>query len=333
MNSVRRFALLTIVVLRCDSVCHADQVYVHQRKGDSIRTFTGTIIDWNSRDLELTTSTGRLRKLSTELVTRVTYGQNDSHASGNDSFLKRAFLPAIESFEQAVYLEKRDWVRRRKLAICYGAMGQPVAAAESFQRILSTDAATQYLDALPLVWMTVPTDSRELRAEQWIAPKHPPALNLLGASWLLSGGKQQAAIRMLQQLARDADSRVSGLAEAQLWRIQVVLAQEDDFERWQTAIDRMDSSLRSGPIFLLARAQSQKETTHAAAMINFMRLPILYPENVGLASKALLEAGQLLEQGQQPHQAVLLYREITREFPETAAADVATKRLKHLGRG
>lgn len=334
MKIVQSLALLMTICFSIDASRASDQVYVRQKKSDTSRQYTGQIDDWNGRYLVLTSTAGRQRKLTTASVVSVGYDRGDAQVAGQEAFSQHNWGRAIKAYEQALRSEKRDWVRRRILrdvAICHLATNRPVAAAESFERILASDPTTQYLDALPLAWSAQePTGSLGARADEWMDGNSPPSMMLLGASWQLSGAERQPSIRVLEQLARSHDRRLAGLAMAQLWRTQVVTAKERDFQRWQTAINEMDAPLRPGPIFVLARARARNASTPEAAVIDFMRVPILYPDNYQLAAKALLEAGQLLERGQQRDEAALVYREITQQYEKTDEAALATERLEQL---
>ncbi len=202
-------------------------------------------------------------------------------------------------------------------------------AARIFLLIVQSDPTTQYFDAMPLAWRPLtPTLAMERKATEWIRDDRDPAAQLIAASWLLSSTAENRtdATRTLEDLTRAKDIRIAQLAEAQLWRSQLVTAREAEIPRWQAAIERMPESLRGGPYHLLGQllARHGRQTDAALAM---MRVPILFPREQTLAAESLLAAAAALEKDGRTDEARSVLRELIAEHPTSQAASAAKTKL------
>ena len=197
--------------------------------------------------------------------------------------------------------------------------------------MLRSDPQTLHFDCIPLAWLPrQPSIAVEQTARQWIA-RQEPAAALLGASHLLTGSSQAAALTKLRELAGSTDRRVAQMAAAQAWRTALATADETQIDAWAAAIEQMPESLAAGPYFVLGRARAQRQQWPQAALA-LLRVAILYPGQRALAAQSLLDAGRVLERLDQPREAALLYREVIRDYAEeTRTAAEAQSRIEALG--
>jgi hypothetical protein len=191
---------------------------------------------------------------------------------------------------------------------------------------------TPYLDAIPLVWQSyLPSPGLERKARAWLESQDAPAVALMGASWLLSGRDALTARQTLEGLAASRNSSLAALAQAQLWRRQVVTATARDLSQWQTTVESMPEALRAGPYFVLGKALSHHDRFEAAAL-SVLRVPILYPQHRLLAAEALVGAGQWLERLGQTDEARRLYQEAAQDYANTTAAELARQQIARLSK-
>ena len=169
----------------------------------------------------------------------------------------------------------------------------------------------------------------ERAAGEWLRREQMPAAALLGASHLMSTASRPAALETLNQLAAHSDQRVALLAYAQTWRAAVVTARDEQLTRWCDTIERMPEPLRPGPYYVLGLARAHRQQWDEAALA-WLRIPILYPTELLLASRALLDAGRSLEKLNRPGQAARLYRELADAYQRTPAEAEARRRLQEL---
>ncbi len=306
--------------------------YRHRDSGASTRV-SGEILQYTAAELRIRTAAGREAVIPAERVERVESAWTAAHAEADQMFEQARFGDALRHYGVALGQEKRTWIRHRilaQVAWCYRSLGQLDGAADAFLRMVRDNQDTPYFDAIPLVWQPyVPPSALEERAKSWIEQASVPVAALTGASWLLSGREGFTARQTLMRLAGDTDPRVALMARAQLWRVQIVTATADDLLQWQATIDQMPSALRAGPYFVLGQALAHRQ--HAdAAVLELLRIPILYPREYNLAAESLLAAGQLLEQQSSVEDARRLYGEIEQDYPDSTSAALAEQYLRRL---
>ena len=86
----------------------------------------------------------------------------------------------------------------------------------------------------------------------------------------------------------------------------------------------MPRDLRAGPYLVLAEAQARAGLIEQA-LVNLMRIPILYPEQRTLCAAALYRAASLLHNKGQTEQAQTLLNELITYYPQTIWAQQATQ--------
>ncbi|MEM9411773.1 MAG: hypothetical protein AAGA30_11710, partial [Planctomycetota bacterium] len=98
-------------------------------------------------------------------------------------------------------------------------------------------------------------------------------------------------------------------------------------------VQKISSELRAGPLFILGEAQ-QKIKQNTEAKITWMKIPILYPEKRTLAATALFRCASMLENESNVstvagHQALKLWRELTRNHPASQFFELANSKLEN----
>jgi hypothetical protein len=135
---------------------------------------------------------------------------------------------------------------------------------------------------------------------------------------------------VLRELTRSEVVAIAFLAEAQLWRTQVVMAQPRDATQWEARIQRMPAAIRGGPYFVLGQLCAQ-HGRHDDAALAYLKPAILYSRQDGLAAESLLAAARQLETMKQPDAALRLYEELVARFPASEPAQEAERHRQSLG--
>ncbi len=299
-------------------------------------TVRGTIVDYTGEGLIWRAARGSEQRIPAEQVVTLETTWHPQHLEGDRYLEDGQYAEALAAYRQAFRDESRGWVRRKLLAQsvrCLTNWDRTVPAVETFLQLVQTDPHTPYFGRIPLSWRTShPTSDLERRARDWMQPSEPEAARLIGASWLLATGRREAAIGTLRELSARADSRIAVLAQAQLWRTQVATAGDEDLARWARLTAQMPRALRAGAYDTRARGLAARGH-HQQAVLTFLRVPILYGDNdPALAAAALLSAAEQLEQLGQSVEAAGLYREILRDYSQTASCDPARERLEQMAR-
>ena len=305
------------------SQTEADTVIV--RRADSQDTIKrkGTIVEWKGMLLTLH-STGRDREIDNDEIVEVQTTWNQDYVDGVTEYNQGKTQQAIVKFQSALNSESRPWAKRiirSRLVVAFQMMEQPAAAIEQFVQILKEDPQTRFLHFAPLSW-TGSSNALQPQAQQWIESREP-VMQLLGASWLLGGPNREQAIKLLETLTRDIDARIKNIAIAQLWRTRTNVNPRQT-EVWQGIIQKMPRSMRAGPYFVLADAQSRSGQLDLA-QINLMRIPILYPDQKSLSAAALYRVAGLLNNSGKTKQAQSIVNELVTQYSQTIWAQQATQ--------
>ncbi|HEY1066908.1 MAG TPA: hypothetical protein VGE52_12385, partial [Pirellulales bacterium] len=195
-----------------------------------------------------------------------------------------------------------------------------------------SDPQTLHYDAIPLLW-AIGEAPEELKAEArtWLGDSQSKAAQLIGASWLLTSDRTVAGEK-LEELAKLRHPSIPWLAQAQLWRSEIVSASPDDLTSWGTLVERMPKSLQTGPSFVVGQGWSQQQKDDEAALW-FARGPILDNRDRRLAVESLQRAGESLQKAAQPLGAAQIYREIVTDYADFPSAVLtAQSRLAELSR-
>lgn len=262
------------------------------------------------------------------------------------AFEKQDFVTARESYiRQREQFRDAEHVERWKktttqIVRCSTALGDAERAVEEYFLLCRVEPSTP-LDHIPLPWFTplnssTGTQPRMKTAEDWLDPLQTkirsPSATLLAATVLATGrdnAKRLRGLQILRDLASLPESstpesdtktdpkdknaslqRQTGqLANVLLWKQQIPrLRSKNDLAPLRRQLEQLPESLRAGPWFLFGQAARQAGE-HEDAVLAWMRVPILYPENRPLAAEALREAAKSLEKLDRVEQAEKLRRE------------------------
>ena len=310
----------------------ADEVHYRDSAGE-LRSRSGTIMEYGGDTLTLQTS-GRRLSIPAAQVAEIISDWPASYSRAVEQMNDGQYAAAIAQFREAFAEEQRAWVRPRILAdvvVCFHNAGQFENACVTFLQILQQDPQTPYLESMPLVWQPLETPARlATRARAWLAEANPPAIRLLAASWLLTAAADRAAAEQaLRQLARGADSPVALLAQAQIWRNQLVTVTPEMLQAWQESLAKLPAALRGGPTYLMGQAQAKLDL-HPDAELTLLRVAVLHPRQRTLGQAALFAAAKSLQAAGATAEARLIYQQAAELAPQSGLAQEAMARAKEL---
>ncbi len=307
--------LITLQVSNAFAQETLDIVVTRKPGSEKIVNRQGKIIDWRGISLTLE-STGREREIDNADIVAVQTVWDDAYQAGLDELRQGRAKLAIQQLNYVVEKETRPWAKRivrSHLVEAHLAVDQPEDAVKQFLEIVAEDPQTRFLHLAPLPW-SGSGNALVQQAEKWVEIRQP-IVQLIGGSWLLAGPKRAQGIRLLEQLSRDIDPGVRNVAIAQLWRTRTNVSAKQT-EVWEKLVEKMPRQLRAGPYFVLADAQSKCQKTDQA-MINLMRIPILFPEQRFLGAAALYRCASLLHNNGKTKQAKEITNELVTKYPET----------------
>lgn len=318
------------ILLRPAASRGQDTVYLtNPSSSEGVARVTGTIADFSSAGLLIETG-GSSRTFPAENVARIETRRLAAHEQARSLFAAGDFPAALAAYRAARDQETRPWVRREitaEIVWCCRALGQLTAAAGEFLLLVRADPATPHFDCIPLAWYASPQSPQlEQDARNWLRQESIPAAVLLGASYLLPTELGGAAIDRLQKLTTGADKTIAQLAVTQTWRTAVVSADAGRIASWEQTLESMPPRLRAGGYYVVGQAWARSGQWEKAALA-MMRIPILYPRDRQLAAKALLDAGTALEKLGRREEALGLYRELLKNYPESPRVAEAQARL------
>ncbi|MDX1944880.1 MAG: hypothetical protein SFU86_05690 [Pirellulaceae bacterium] len=291
----------------------------------------GQILDFTGVELKLRSALGKDETIPAARVVEIQTAWTPAHQQGNAERLAGNLDAAIAAYRQAKRDESRPWAVRQtmaELAGTYLEAGRIDNAGDEFLAIVASDPATPHYDIVPIAWRVPIADAAlDARAQQWLEAKQFSAARLLGASWLLAGPQRSVAIAALDELTKNADPRIAGLALIQLWRTKLITARPADVAPWQSQLERMPSEIQATGWYVLGDVLSRQDQPERAALA-YLKVPVLFGRQRGMAADALLAAGKQLEKMGRRDEAAGLYREVMRDFGHLAAAREAETRLK-----
>ncbi len=305
----------------------AQDVLVIRRPDGRTTKRTGEIIRWQGSSITIFNGS-RERTIDQNDVLELQTNWPIPLEAARHAVANRQFPRAIKSFREAIQVENREWVQamiKSELIEVFDALENPAAAAKLFLQIYDADSQTRFFPLIPLSWSIgelKPPSS--VQSNQWMKSKNP-AVQLIGASWQLSVNQNQA-VAVLESLAVDLDKRIAQLATAQLWRTRSQSATKVDVDRWSRQLNRIEPTLRSGPLVVLGMAQKRLDQ-HDQAKINLLKVPILFPQKKSLCAFALFQCGTIMDDGKHRDQAVSVWRELIQDFPTSQYAEFARGKL------
>lgn len=314
----------------------SDRVILLVNEGSGRVTITGRIADYTGKALSIVPRVGGpARDFDASLVVDVQTSQLPAHVEGMNLFRQREFAKARSSFEDALNLEERPWVRREILAMlvrCAQREGETAAAITRFLVLVRSDPETRHWNLAPLAWGSGPA-SAELRAaaRTWKQQK-TDASRLLAASYLLfDPASEVESLLELRELATQLSPNVSAMARAQQWRKRLAEGNVTPDERrsWQSQLLQMRGPLRGGPNYVLGLAH-RKVQDHNLAAACLLWVPAMMPDDALLAAQAQFDAARSLTAVGQRGEARTLLQEVIDRYAQTPAAADAVKAIKAL---
>lgn len=307
-----------------------DTVYLSSpSSSQGVARVTGTITDYSSAGLVIETG-GSSRTFPAENVARIETHRIAAHQRAESLLAAGDFPAALAAYRAARDQETRPWVRREitaEIVWCCRALGQLSAAAGEFLLLVRADPATPYFDCIPLAWYPSAQSAQlDQDARNWIRQESIPAAVLLGASYLLPTELGGAAIDRLQKLSTGADKTIAQLALTQTWRTAVISADAAKITSWERNLESLPPRLRAGGYYVVGQGWARLGEWEKSALA-LMRIPILYPRDRQLAAQALLDSGMALERLQRRDEALGLYRELLKDYPESPRVAEAQARL------
>ena len=299
-------------------IAQVDTVVTRSENSEKTAKRRGLITDWTGSSLSLKSGT-RTREIDNDRIVEIQTNWNADYLRGEQLLDKGNTSEAAEKLRLALASETRPWAQtiiRSELVRALLAAEENAAAIEEFGKIVAVDPQTRFLYLVPLPWSGSVGNARVQELAQQSLVSRDPVMQLIGASWLTGGSDRAKAIQLLEKLANDFESRIAFLAAGQLWRTQVATADESKIGNWEQKILQMPKPLRAGPYYVLAMAQARLNQNEKAA-INFMRIPILFPEQTALCAASLYKAARLLHNDGQTSEARTLWSELLSDHPES----------------
>ena len=173
-------------------------------------------------------------------------------------------------------------------------MGQYRCAGELFLALSRDDPAMLYFTSIPLRWLpaqTLPTWKEKPR----VAGQRFARRRAAGREPVASTADRNEAVKRLQVLTKAKDPRIAALPGALIWNATFASASSKQLNEWSDEVETFPDAVRAGPYYVFGRALAQHKQP-AAAVLDLLRVPILYPEDRLLAAAALFAAARALEE-------------------------------------
>jgi tetratricopeptide (TPR) repeat protein len=312
----------------------AETIVVADIEGRGTSRMVGQVLEYTGEQLSLRMASGRVEMIDASRVISILEIGNANYEQARQAIEARRWEEALEQLQQALRTEQRAWVQREIVAAsvgCYRNLQQLQRANNGFLALCRSDPKTHHFNAIPLSWSSAGSNPEWLAQARQQLPDPSPIARLIAASWLLTTNDRSAATTALQMLLGEQDPRLVFLAEAQLWRTRTLAPQAAEVARWKERIAAMPVSLRGGPYLVLGQALARMGQSQEA-IVAWMRIPILYPQQRPLAAEALFAAaGELSKLGDRDA-ARGLYQELLREHADSPLAAQAERRLQELAK-
>lgn len=294
------------------------------------------IVDYDGRYLTAKTRTGeKLLKIDSPDVITIRTAQTEPHKIGVKAFDEGRTRESEAQLTEAIKVEPRAWMRRQILTLlvrCALNRSDHLTASTRFRLLFESDSETPHINLIPLLWNGA-TAEGEARAAAITWLKDPePVARLLGASLLLvDSGHSESALKVLTELARTPGERIRQLASWQRRRLRIRSRDVTDFDlrHWESQIEKLEPSLRSGPYFILGQGYLVRQDFDMAAA-TFLKVPLVHDSEHWISAQCLLEAGRALARIGMRGDAAKLYSEVLDRYSYSAAASEAREELDQL---
>lgn len=339
LNPFRRCLLMTCLLFSGLPVAFAqynDEVVKRGSTTGSRITIRCEIVDYNGRHLTARKQTGdQLMQIRSSEVITIRTAQTEAHKDGVKEFDAGRTQAAEALFSEAIKAEPRIWMRRQILTLlirCALKRDDYTTAGTRFQLLFESDPETTHLNLIPLFWGDAVADGESRTvALSWLK-KTDPMARLMGASLLLfDSGHSEAAMDVLNELARTPGEGISQLASWQRRRLRIRSrdVSEFDIEHWDSQIEKLKPSLRPGPYFILGQAYQVRQDYEMAAA-TFLKVPLIHDSENPVSALSLLSAGRALARIGLQKDAAQLYSEILSRYSYAAVAGEARNELDQL---
>lgn len=310
----------------------AQDVVIEKKPDGTTAKRKGTIVDWIGLSLKLDQS-GRIREIDNDQIESIETRWPPEYAQSLSQIENGEFSDAASGLDEAFQQERRPWAQNIILAKMIGvqqSLGQHVAAAQSFFRLVSNDPQSRFLHLAPLPWDTGKSGGNlpsAAQAQKWLESGGPAgsdlaAVSLVAASWLMTSRPQDAR-PVLEELANDLDPTIAALAVGQLWRQQKTAVNAKRLTVWRRRLERMPQPASAGPLYTVAQATS-RASMNDKALRDFMRIVILHPDQEIIAAPALYRAASLLHNEGRTEVAASLVEELKTKYPQSPWAKEAS---------
>jgi tetratricopeptide (TPR) repeat protein len=295
--------------------------------GRGVVEVVGTVVDFTGREIRLARA-GREQAYPTQRVIEVVTQWPPGYDEGKAALAEGKYAEAVQQFARAAQAEQRVWVRRlamEQMIAGYAAQEDWLRSGDLLVSLASSDPATPALGRPPLPWARV-EGVPQPRAENWLRD-NTEAAQLLGASHLLPGALRGEATKVLQALARSEDPRIALLAQAQLWRTEVVTVGLSQVAKWEETLRKASAPAGGGPWLAVGDAYRQKGE-HDRAMLAYLHSAIDFPHDIPSAARGLSLAAQVARDAGQTEEERKLLRQLARDYPNTPPAIAARSMLQ-----
>jgi len=268
----------------------------------------GVVLEWDSQNIVVVRS-GAKRETTTpgDYVIRIEPSwANESGEKIHRLFSGRQYTPVVKEGSAVVNKATTSGLPRWQLRVILSemvescsALGKPHIAGTVFTSLAKENPPQLLLATIPIPWGEMAMSEVDLSkiqplSEGWIT-QDSEALQLLGASWLLSGTRRSFAIETLEQLSKNAKSPlINAYARAQLWRtVPPAEILSDRYPKWLADRDKLLLPLQAGPTMLLAERLSQAGQPNLA-IPEWLRIATMHGDRYHLAIKAIAKASEAL---------------------------------------
>ncbi|MFM8573558.1 MAG: hypothetical protein ACKOAU_18325 [Pirellula sp.] len=175
---------------------------------------------------------------------------------------------------------------------------QQIGVAGKIFKVLAQDSAPELLmSRIPIPWsdeLITVTPAVTQEALGWIESPIP-AMQLLGASWLLGGEHRLAAIEKLKALAASETVWIAEYSKVQLWRLSMPEeVASEKFLVWVGQRDALPIPLQAGPTMLLAHRLDQANQPKLA-IAEWLRVASLHEDRYHLVQQATRRATEIAD--------------------------------------
>jgi hypothetical protein len=294
----------------------------------------GEVLDVTGETVKVRTPNS-VQSILPNSVTDIETIYDPAHLRGVELFRNGETSLAQDSFRDALDREPRAWVDREILSLmvkCDLRQQDLLGALRDFRLILASDPTTRHWGIAPLVWSPLAiSEAVQSEMRLWLRSGRPEDELLAASVLLLDPGQAEAARTKLENLSSHQNSTISALSRAQLWRIPIEQHTVADtmLEDWEDQIRRLNTGLKAGPQYLLARGyESRGDFRRAAA--EALWIPYVYSESEVLAARALFDAAEALNKTGLVNEARILDRELAQRFPWSREAGLVRSRQKRV---